>query len=336
VTSLDLRHLSSHAVDLQELMRKKFSMNRAESSTSKRRDRNDAGGPTKFELGVALFFAFAFVFLLGFYGLSEERRYERLGETRTSEFVSSFKGKLRRDCGVLAPEAQKACLTRGGYDARLQMYANERDEADLVAQRKSALWTSITGLCALIGMGLSAIGVWLVWTTFRETRRTANAALNANAIAETNAHRQMRPYIWVEAAWLADTECDKPTAYIHTKNYGQTPALSYQGWKHTWVAPFPLDDALPEPLDGQVDMSNGILAPGQHTESIQPLGGTITPESRAMIEAGTAAFYVYGYSTYIDIFGKKHFYRFTYFSTADGFRRGRLAAYTSGNLVGSD
>lgn len=53
---------------------------------------------------------------------------------------------------------------------------NERDEYDLAAQRIMAWWTKVMGVAALIGMGISAVGVWLIKTTFDETRKANKIA----------------------------------------------------------------------------------------------------------------------------------------------------------------
>ncbi|NRD89248.1 hypothetical protein C8024_07030 [Sphingopyxis sp. BSNA05] len=42
-----------------------------------------------------------------------------------------------------------------------------------------ASWTKIMGLAAVLGIILSVVGVWLIWQTFAETRRAANASQNA-------------------------------------------------------------------------------------------------------------------------------------------------------------
>lgn len=47
------------------------------------------------------------------------------------------------------------------------------------------------GIAALIGMALSAVGIFLVYTTFNETRK-------ANEIAADTAKRQLQAYIHPE------------------------------------------------------------------------------------------------------------------------------------------
>ena len=54
-----------------------------------------------------------------------------------------------------------------------------RDEYGLEAQRVTATWTAKMGIVAIIGMMASLIGIVLVFITFRETRRTADAAFTS-------------------------------------------------------------------------------------------------------------------------------------------------------------
>lgn len=60
-----------------------------------------------------------------------------------------------------------------------ERYAEEerqRGRDDLVAQQASAFWTRVMGIVAIFALTLSTAGVWLIYTTFRETRRAASSA----------------------------------------------------------------------------------------------------------------------------------------------------------------
>lgn len=52
--------------------------------------------------------------------------------------------------------------------------ANERAEYDVASQKIMAVWTAVMGSVAVLGVGLSAVGVYLIWTTFKATQRAAN------------------------------------------------------------------------------------------------------------------------------------------------------------------
>jgi hypothetical protein len=94
---------------------------------------------------------------------------------------------------------------------------NEREEQDLAAQRVTAWWTNVMGVAALIGIALSAVGIWLVKTTFDETRK-------ANEIARMS----QRP--WLDAEIVVDGIAKSENGYvlriiIHIKNLGLSPAI---------------------------------------------------------------------------------------------------------------
>lgn len=141
-------------------------------------------------------------------------------------------------------QIRKNCLTSPGLyepdcaeQAREAAREAQRREQDLAAQNVTAWWTKIMGIAAIIGMALSGVGVVLVWTTFRETKRTnriamkenarstrraakagdetnralkaseqsaiagvraAVAAQEANSVAKEGQRRQFRPYVYLE------------------------------------------------------------------------------------------------------------------------------------------
>ena len=105
------------------------------------------------------------------YGLRHERIYEQ-------EARQGYSDQSENGCYQIAqPQMQGASVDQANRkpctpseEAKLDN-DSRRNYADLVAQRSSALWAKIMGIAALIGMGLSLVGVALVWTTFRETRK---------------------------------------------------------------------------------------------------------------------------------------------------------------------
>jgi len=110
------------------------------------------------------------------WGLWKTAEYEREAHNQAREYAAYTDEKIRKACLSLPPVYQKDCTAQARHEQR----AYERDEKDLVAQRKSALWAYIMGAAAVIGMGLSVIGVFLVWTTFAETKRANRIALAQN------------------------------------------------------------------------------------------------------------------------------------------------------------
>ncbi|WP_209348697.1 hypothetical protein [Pontixanthobacter sp. CEM42] len=128
--------------------------------------------------GLMLALAAAATVIIGgaVFGLVQQASFDR--EARDQIAVHSDYAQQRYlvvcDGAVAADEA--ACIEEASAEARSALREQERAELDLVAQQKMALWTAVMGIAAMIGMGLSALGIWLVWTTFRETRRQARIA----------------------------------------------------------------------------------------------------------------------------------------------------------------
>lgn len=52
----------------------------------------------------------------------------------------------------------------------------ERNTYDLEAQQTVAVWTRVMGKAAIIGMGVGIIGLFLIFTTFWETRKAAQTS----------------------------------------------------------------------------------------------------------------------------------------------------------------
>lgn len=72
------------------------------------------------------------------------------------------------------------------------------------------------GIAAVIGMGLSFVGVILVWTTFAETRR-------ANEIAANELHASTRPLVVLDGPILRQEGLEFAAGFTF-KNIGKDPA----------------------------------------------------------------------------------------------------------------
>lgn len=138
-------------------------------SGSNRSDDTKAG--LKYGIIVATIFAAVFIW----WGLSESAKYDREASYQTGAYAKYTDDKVAETCVQLTPVEKSKC--RG--DALETQRKNEREEEDLVAQRRSALWANIMGAVAVIGMGLSVIGVMLVRSTFRETKLANEIASSA-------------------------------------------------------------------------------------------------------------------------------------------------------------
>lgn len=168
------------------------------------------------------------------YGHSESAEYERQANAKRSEYARYTSEKVTKTCLGLVGAERAGCF----YDAANAQAEYEYNQADLIAQRQSALWGYIMAFAAVIGMVLSAVGVWLVWTTFRATKE-------ANEISQTAFDYQFRPWIKLEPSFgrlVFENNSDlRVKGYIKCENMGQFPAtgvsISATFLEREWTSP---------------------------------------------------------------------------------------------------
>jgi hypothetical protein len=125
--------------------------------------------------GLAALAAIIVLAVIG-YGLIQQSAYSQSATDRSADYTKNAAAQINQACTGISKLEKPICTKKAATEYRLQARDKQREYDDLAAQQTSALWTSIMGIAALIGMGLSAVGVALVYTTFRETRRSADAA----------------------------------------------------------------------------------------------------------------------------------------------------------------
>lgn len=79
---------------------------------------------------------------------------------------------IQNRCIKLPQPAHENCVE----STRAASEELEREERDLEAQKVMALWTAVMGAMAVIGVGLSGFGVYLIWRTWVATRTAANTS----------------------------------------------------------------------------------------------------------------------------------------------------------------
>ena len=219
---------------------------------------------------VAAFVVVLMAILVGFggvvRGLVEQTEYERRAYESSQKYTADTYGPAYDACVGLAGDGQSDCIAKANNEWR----ENERKEQDLVAQQTTAIWTFLMGLAAIVGVTLSALGIYLVWTTFRETR-------DANNIAKMTAYRQLRPYVYFDHASF---ETQKPhvrvvgggLANIFIKNYGQTPAYDATITVSKRALNYPLDPNIKfEPQT--LEVADQVIPPGHAHHVTAGFGG---------------------------------------------------------------
>ena len=198
--------------------------------------------------------------------------------TRSAEHHSRYAdSQVRRSCVNLTPAAFEQCIeeTRGPAEER------QRAERDLEAQRKMALWTAIMGAMAVIGVGLSGFGVYLIWRTWDATREAAE-----------NSRKTFRAYVAVERPRLAIGKSAKSGGFLTDEgeltfeldvaNMGKT--VAYAELIYFWV-----DERIP-------DVTGDDAFNVQRLDQVIGDGTTATLPFK-LVEVPNRAF-IGGYATY--------------------------------------
>ena len=108
--------------------------------------------------------------------------YRHSAANASIKYQADANSNIKERCLSATAFAEEDCTAKA-YEAARE---GQRKEQELAAQNITAWWTKVMGIAALIGMALSAVGVWLVKTTFDETRK-------ANEIAKMAIEIENRP-----------------------------------------------------------------------------------------------------------------------------------------------
>lgn len=205
-----------------------------------------------------------------------------------------------RRCAHISSPERRLCIDDERHKAR----ERERQERDLQAQLVTSAWTRAMGEAALIGMIVGIIGVGLIYTTFRESRRSANAASEQVGIM-TEARR---PDLYIghltyqrkvsetgtKHLFVPATDGFVTLEFVDRNNAVIHPQQSRYGWA--------VDDALPQ-------------APVYDQEIVHRVGRSalsysinlpLTDEQVASVKEGRTHLWVWAKLEVLDVYGTKH------------------------------
>jgi len=139
--------------------------------------KGDRRGKHKTRLIVAASVAAAALILaLVAVGFVYQSGYYQYAADQNRQYARDTEQKIGQACRGVVIDQRPKCLTEAHIEAAPEQRAYEHDQADLIAQRKAALWAEMMGIAALLGMGLSIVGVALVYVTFKATREAAESS----------------------------------------------------------------------------------------------------------------------------------------------------------------
>jgi uncharacterized membrane protein len=179
---------------------------------------------------------------------------------QAANYAAVADDQIIAECAGLAGRDRESCANKIDRSAREQ----QRNEYDLAAQQTMALWTAIMGGMAIVGVALSAIGVYLIWGTWKQTGEAAE-----------NSRRTLRAYIAKERAIMrvlvAKYKLQQRLRTPHTflpevHNLGQSPGhITSIDWSFTkkmeWPSTFDFSKAADVVISAQsISVSEFIYA----------------------------------------------------------------------------
>ena len=187
--------------------------------------------------------------------------YEQTAREHADNYRRSAAEEITRSCYPLATEKRAACIATTEQAARAQ----ERQEYDLEAQRITAAWTAAMGSAAIIGMFVGIVGVALVWSTFRETRRQAQAAQSHLDLALVQAAPDVRMRANLTVAGPGHDH-GQLRLRIEAKNWGQGSAQAVHvtnlsvstNWREIFDRRNSVTQTLEGPLVPHFDRPGGV------------------------------------------------------------------------------
>jgi hypothetical protein len=135
-------------------------------------------------------------------------------------------------------------------------------------------------------------------------------------IAQRTAHRQLRAYIAVELTTITDGSDLTPPSDVGTvrgvvvvKNNGQTPAYDVVTWAGIDIARISEEKNLVAPAEtGGIAVT--AMGPGGTTSHNRSLLRPLTDHEISEVKTGKSSIYLFGRTSYRDVFGKRHSTKF--------------------------
>lgn len=265
-------------------------------------------------------------------------------------------GSLR----AIFDEAVKLYAAEKAENAASENRKERREESDLSAQWRQSEWAGWAAFFAGLAFVLNAATIGLVYATFRQTKRTADAAFDtakaakdsvaesirsanaaeaAVAVARETATQELRAYITVKTVELLPFKIGRPLeARIVLTNAGQTPAQ--KAFLNATFLAIPLPRTVGVNVPPQPPNSRASVGPGVEMDLTVPvveealrLPAPYSDEIRRAIMQNKLGLLLIGFVIYEDVFGRRCTTPFKYQTISGEASRGNfiLVASADGN-----
>ncbi len=152
-------------------------------------------------------------------------------------------------------------------------------------------------------------------------------------VAGATARRQLRAYVFITQTEInGASAATQPVSQLVIRNTGQTPAHDVMVYGNMIFDEFPLKRDLPELVFSDPQLTKENLGPGSERYKWEYALVPLNEDQIAKMLAGTHALYVYGEIRYRDVFRKKRFTKYLYYTGGNmGIRGSILGGYPEGN-----
>jgi|GEM_PF-4809780 len=181
-------------------------------------------------------------------------------------------------------------------------------------------WTSeptsvFTALIAFFTFILALAGGWHVY------------------VAGSTARRQLRAYVFITQTEISGVAAQtQSVAQMVIRNTGQTPAHDVVVYGNMIFDEFPLKKDLPVLVFSDPQLTKENLGPDSERYKWEYALTPLTEDQINQMNAGTHALYVYGEIRYSDVFRKKRYTKYLYYTGGNmGIRGNILGGYPEGN-----
>jgi len=237
------------------------------------------------------------------YGIIQHTIYYHQATSNAEYYSKNAKKQLSFDCTRIERIEPSDCSRKINNTARQQ----QRDEYDLYSQQAMALWTSVMGGMAIVGVFLTALGVWFVKRTLDATLEAVDrtgdatdAVLKSNEIAKKFSRQQLQANISLSDVTHNTKLNKKVYVKLRVTNDGQTPALNFRGAAQVTIRK--TDDF---PATKNVDFTKyppNIVGAGGDSNFHGRIDQQILPEIMVGLESGEYSIFCDGQISYEDIF----------------------------------
>jgi hypothetical protein len=145
-------------------------------------------------IGIVGSFAFALAGGMLYRAEIKEAGYLQIGEMNADAAFKRAEAYVIRICAPLRVPDQQRCAA----DQQAAARQVRREERGLEAQQINATWTRYLGITGILGTSFGMLGLVLVLLTFRENKRSADAAQRALIHEHERTTAELRPWVKIE------------------------------------------------------------------------------------------------------------------------------------------